>query len=260
MNRVARGLVRDFSKGGSRAVLLSGSWARHEARRHSDIDLWVLGRAGQPSFSWHEPFLVSISRISPVTERRRFLEPPHTGEILGAWRTARILYDPHGEARRLRDYAEHFRWERVGRRCDRWVARSVVSWGEGAVKLVSSLARGERDTAAVQRNLLAESLTFVLAVHRRIVWFTDNGLWERLGRTEGAEWWDAQQLALGLRDESLWESSMGALDLYRLTVERVRSVLKDDELTTVEHVCSEIVRPPGAGGTRSLEPPHRGAR
>jgi hypothetical protein len=249
-NRVARDLARDFSRRGARAVLLSGSWVRHEARRYSDLDLWVLGRAGRPSFRWHDPFLVSISRIHPATERQKFLEPPHTGELLGAWRTARILHDPHGDARRLQEYAASFRWERVGRRCDRWVARTVVSWGEEAVKLVSSLARSERDTAAVQRNLLAESLAFVLAVHRRIVWLTDNGLWERLGRTEGWEWWEAQQRALGLRDESLAQSCTGALVLYRLTVERVRSVLTKDELATVEKVLSMIARCPGVAARR----------
>ena len=240
VNRVARGWVRDLARRGARAVVLSGSWVRHEARRYSDIDLWVLGRAGPPSFRWQEPFLVSISRINPAAELEKFLEPPHTGELLGAWRTARILYDPHGEARRLKEFARGFRWERVARRCDRWVARSVVSWGEEAVKLVNSLARGESDTAAVQRNLLAESLAFVLAVHRRTVWLTDNGLWERLGRSEGRAWWEAQQRALGLHDESLAESSRGALDLYRLTVDRVRSVLTKDEGTTVEQVLSMI--------------------
>ena len=249
-NRVARDLARDFARRGARAVLLSGSWVRHEARQCSDIDLWVLGRAGRPSFRWQEPFLVSVSRIHPATEREKFLEPPHTGELLGAWRTARILYDPHGDARRLQRYAAGFRWGRLGRRCDRWVARTVVAWGEEAVKLVSSLARGEPDTAAVQRNLLAQSLAFVLAVHRRTVWLTDNGLWERLGRTEGREWWDAQQRALGLRDESLAQSCTGALDLYRLTFERVRSVLTKDEVSTVERVLSMVAGIPGVAEGR----------
>jgi hypothetical protein len=249
VDRVARALARQLAREGARAVVLSGSWARHEARRYSDLDLWRLGRAGQPTFRWHDPFLVSISRINPTAERRRFLEPPHTGELLGAWRTARILYDPRGDARRLQRYAQQFRWDRVGPRCERWVARSVASWGEEAIKLVSSLARGERDTAAVQRNLLAGSLPYVLAVHRRTVWVTDNGLSERLGRIEGPEWWDAQQRALGLRDESLAESCRGALDLYRLTVERVLPALGRHERATVAQVLS-VLGPSARAPTR----------
>jgi predicted nucleotidyltransferase len=240
--RVARALAREFAEDGARAVLLSGSWARGEARRSSDLDLWVLGRAGKPSLSWREPFLVSVSRISPSAERRKFLEPPHTGELLGAWRTAIPLYDPHGDARRLRDEARTFRWDQINRKCDRWVARSVVNWGEEAVKIVASLARGEADTAAVERNLLAESLVFVLAVHRRISWVTDNGLWDRLGRAEGSLWWSAQRRALALNGETLEQSAEAALDLYALTARRVRAVFLPAELATIERICTLIGR------------------
>ena len=238
--RVARELASEFAENGARAVLLSGSWARRDARRSSDLDLWVLGKAGAPSFSWREPFLVSVSRISPTAERRKFLEPPHTGELLGAWRTAITLYDPHGDARRLRDVARTFRWETVSRKCDRWVARSMVAWGEEAVKIVNSMARGEPDTAAVQRNLLAASLVFVVAVHRRIVWVTDNGLWDRLGREEGPLWWNAQQRALAMNGETLEQSTKAALELYALAARRVRPVLLPAELATIERVCTII--------------------
>jgi len=238
--QAARDLAIQFADKGARAVLLSGSWARKEARRSSDLDLWVLGKAGAPSFLWREPFLVSVSRINPSTERRKFLEPPHTGELIGAWRTAIILCDPHGDARRLREEARGFQWERVDRKCDRWVARTIVAWGEEAVKIVHSMARGEADTAAVERNLLANSLVFMMAVHRRVTWVTDNGLWERLGREEGSRWRNAQRRALCLGGETLGQSVTAALELYALTAGRLRSVLQPKELATVERVCTII--------------------
>jgi len=236
----ARDLAIQFADKGARAVLLSGSWARKEARRFSDLDLWVLGKAGAPSFLWREPFLVSVSRINPSAELCKFLDPPHTGELLGAWRTAIILFDPHGVARRLREEARDFRWDQVDRKCDRWVARTIVAWGEEAIKIVHSMARGETDTAAVQRNLLANSLVFVMAVHRRVTWVTDNGLWERLGREEGPRWWNAQRRALGLGGETLGRSAEAALELYALTAGRLRSVLRPTELATIERVCTII--------------------
>jgi predicted nucleotidyltransferase len=237
---MARTLAREFARDGARAVVLSGSWARKEAHRHSDLDLWVLGHPGRSSFTWRDPFLVSVSHIKPASELRRFLEPPHTGELLGAWLSAVPLYDPHGDARRLQEYARDFRWSRVAKRCDRWVARSMAHWGEEAVKLVGSMARGELDTAAVCRNLLAESLAFVLAVHRRTVWTTDNGLWERLGREVGPEWGRAQRRALALSGENLEQSARAALELYVLTATYVRSVLRPKERATVERVCAIV--------------------
>lgn len=238
--RMARTLAGEFAREGARAVVLSGSWARKEAHRYSDLDLWVLGHSGRPSFTWRGPFLVSVSHINPASERRKFLEPPHTGELLGAWLSAVPLYDPHGDARRLKEYAKGFRWERVAQRCDRWVARSIVRWGEEAVKVVGSMARGEPDTAAVCRNLLAESLAFVLAVYRRTIWTTDNGLWERLGRDMGPEWRSAQRRALVLGRETLEESARAALELYALTAAHVRSVLRPKDRATVERVCAIV--------------------
>lgn len=243
--RMARALAREFARDGARAVVLSGSWARKEAHRFSDLDLWVLGHSGRPSFTWRDPFLVSVSHINPASERRKFLAPPHTGELLGAWLSAVPLYDAHGDARRLKEYAERFRWGRVDPRCNRWVARSIVQWGEEAIKIIGSMARGEFDTAAVCRNLLAESLVFVLAVHRRTVWTTDNGLWARLGREEGPEWMKVQRRALALSGESLERSTRAALELYARTADRVRSVLRPSELSTVERVCT-LVRTLGA--------------
>ncbi|MCI4373168.1 MAG: hypothetical protein L3K02_05950 [Thermoplasmata archaeon] len=118
----------------------------------------------------------------------------------------------------------------------------MVAWGEEAVKIVNSMARGEQDTAAVQRNLLADSLVFVVAVHRRIAWVTDNGLWNRLGREEGSLWWNAQRRALALDGETLEQSVEAALNLYALTARRVRSVLLPAELAILEHVCAIIRR------------------
>jgi hypothetical protein len=118
----------------------------------------------------------------------------------------------------------------------------MVAWGEEAVKIVNSMGRGEPDTAAVQRNLLAQSLVFVVAVHRRIAWVTDNGLWDRLGREEGSLWWNAQRRALALNGETLEQSAEAALELYALTARRVRPVLLPAELATIERVCTFIRR------------------
>lgn len=121
-----------------------------------------------------------------------------------------------------------------------WVARSIVGWGEEAVKIASALGRGERDTAAASRNLLAGSLVFVLAVHRRAEWATDNGLWERLGRDEGPAWRSAQWRALGVGDVTFAESLRAAVELYALTAERVRSVLTPAQAATVARVLAAV--------------------
>jgi len=106
---IARSLAQEFARKGATAVLLAGSWARGDAHRHSDLDLWVLGRKAPYLPLWREPLLVSVSRTSEAEERRKLREPPRIGGSVPGWRAAVPLYDPEGVAARLRAEARAFR-------------------------------------------------------------------------------------------------------------------------------------------------------
>jgi hypothetical protein len=66
---------------------------------------------------------------------------------------------------------------------DRGVSRQIAEWAEEVVKLVRAPSSGALETPAVQRNLLAEHLGFVLAVHRRRFWGSESEFWERDARS-----------------------------------------------------------------------------
>ena len=54
-----------------------------------------------------------------------------------------------------------------------------------------------------------------MAVHHRILFGTDNALWDSVARAMGAPWASAQARALSEGGESLEESCAAALELYR---------------------------------------------
>ncbi len=231
---IARAAAREYRGRGATAVVLGGSWARGDAHRASDVDLWVFGLPAGKDVLWRPPFMVVADRRRAPEELRRLRDPPEIGGSVPGWRISVPLYDPRGVARRLKRTARAFRWERVARRCDRWVARQMVGWAEEVVKLVRALASGDRVTAAVQRNLLADSLAFVIAIHRRTFWDSENRSWERIGRSVGGRWRAAQRRALGLAPAGFDASCDGALDLYRATALEVRSTFRPEERAIVD--------------------------
>jgi hypothetical protein len=240
---VARAVALEYRRRGAAAVVLGGSWARGDAHRASDLDLWVFGCGHGTDVRWREPFVVVVDRRSAAEERRRLRNPPTVGGSVPGWRTAVPLYDPRGVARRLAAEARRFRWAPIAARCDRWVAGQLVAWAEEAVKLVRALASGDAATAAVQRNLLVDALAFVMAIRRRRFWGSENRSWERIGRSVGGRWATAQRRALGIPSGSLAASCRAALALYSLTAADAAELLRPEQRAIVAHACRVAGQP-----------------
>jgi predicted nucleotidyltransferase len=233
-------LARSFAQRGATAVVLAGSWARGEAHRFSDIDLWVLGRRAGRRTLFRDGFHVHITRTTASAELRRFTEPLRVGPTVAGWRSAFLVYDPHRVAAKLQREARRFRWSRLAPRCDRWVAGEVTELAEEAIKLIRAVGDGHASTAAVQRNLLAHQLTVIMAVHRRLLWATDTELWERVGPRMGRAWHTAQRAALAVPRGEVVGSGRAALELYRLTSDAVRRTLDPEQARAVASVTALI--------------------
>jgi hypothetical protein len=87
-------------------------------------------------------------------------------------------------------------------RCDGWVAGETTALTEEVHKLVAALRAGQRTTAAVQRSVLTLRPAQVLAVHRRILYGSENHLWDLVSCAMGEEWHELQFATLGLGGEA----------------------------------------------------------
>jgi hypothetical protein len=61
--------------------------------------------------------------------------------------------------------------------CNEWVAANVTGRAEEVLKVVASLRAGDDLNAAAQRSVIAQRLAIAVAIHRRILYGSENRLW-----------------------------------------------------------------------------------
>ena len=235
--QVARVVSERLAREGGEAVVVFGSQVREDAYKESDIDLHAIGKGPSYRLERFQGFLVSISWATVRQHHRAFKNPGEVGGIIPAWRNALILYDPKGIAEELRGKARKWRWASLGSRGDSWVAEELTGWAEEVHRLVGNLQLKRRSAASVQRCLLAIYMAKVLSVHHRIMYDSENKLWDLVSVKMGKSWASVQSTALGEGGESFEDTCDAALQLFSLTAQEVKDLLDERQYQVVAHAC-----------------------
>ena len=237
-SELAGRLAQELCDRGATAVVVTGSAARGNAHTESDIDFLAIGTGPEYRLRREEGRLISESWRRHDDVLRTFDDPGEAGYVVPGWRTAIILADPHREARAIIAGAHTWTWNRIGaERCDAWVAEELTSYAEEVHKLVVALERDAVTTAAVQRSVLALRLARIMSVHLRLLYETENQLWDLVNGQLGEPWTAIQRQALGLGDEPFVETCRAALVLYALACEATKSVFDERQRAVVAHAA-----------------------
>lgn len=234
---VAKQEAEALVEAGAQAVYMTGSHARGDAHPESDIDVRVVGDGSSPELKRHDEFLISTSWQTEDESREGFEDPSAVGEVVPGWRDAILLHDPEGIAAALKKRAEEWDWEEVSEAADEWVAEQITEYAEEVHTLVGNLDQEQLSGAAAIRSQLALHLAQYLAVHHRILYESENVLWEKVAEAMGSEYERSQDLALGVTEASLNESSRAALDLFGAAAADTVDLLDDVQRSVVEHAC-----------------------
>lgn len=239
MRALAEKLAASLAERGAAAVAIVGSHARGDAGPDSDLDLAVVGDGPHYRLEAHEGVLVSVGWAPEAEQRRRLYDPAWLCTHVPGWREAEPVFDPHGVAASIHAQARAWTWQAVEGDYDLWTAQELTGLAEEVLKLRTALRTGAETTASVQRSLLALRLAKIVAVRRRILYGSENRLWDEVSAAMGAEWESAQRHALGL-DEATWETSCrAALDLYALAAAEIAPLLDDDQRVVVDLVSDD---------------------
>jgi hypothetical protein len=234
---VCQALARRLARQGAEAVVVLGSWMRRDAYKESDVDIHVIGRGPHYMLERYHGFLVSVSWATARQHRQAFKDPGKVGGIIPAWRNAVILYDPKGNAKALKQEALRWQWVLLGERADRWVAEQLTGYAEEVHRLIGDLQLQRESAASVQRSLLAIHLASILAVHHRILYDSENQLWDLVSEEMGTRWTLLQKVALGIGGRSFEETCRAALQLFVLACREVGNLLNKRQYQVVAHAC-----------------------
>lgn len=227
-----RSIVLDVSERamatGARAVVLTGSQIGAQPPSTSDIDVYAIGAGPRYRLEINGGRLVSLSWREPAELRVAFGDPGSVGALVPGWRRALIVVDPDGVAAEIRHLAQQWDWSSIGDALlGEWVAEEVAGYAEEVHKLVGARRAGDLVSVAAQRSVLALGLAPRMTVYLRMLYESENGLWDRVAGRMGPAWADAQRAALGLDGADPAASLDGALTLYRLAVTAVCSLMDD---------------------------------
>jgi hypothetical protein len=241
--RVARSVAREHMAGGALAAVLTGSHARGDAHAGSDIDIIVLRRESRTANAELTSrriggFLVVTAAETPQAVRAAFRTPARLGTHVPGWREAIILADPDGVAGRIQHAANRWSWDAVSTLCDAHVAEEITGYAEEVHKLVGGLGQRHATQAAVQRSVIALRMASIVAIHHRLLWGTENVLWDLAAARMGRKWAHAQAGALGTRRVSHEEGCRAAMSLYAMTAEMVTPLLDRHQRAVVDHARS----------------------
>ena len=231
---VAREVAGRLLDQGAKAVVLTGSHARSVAGPTSDIDLFAVGEGPRERFEQADGRVVSVHWWTAEEVRQRMQRPASAVVAVAGWRDALIIADPSGVAAELQREAQEWSWDRIAREADAWVSDQLVGWAEYVRKLVSALDDGRELDACALRAETALKLGRTLAVHRRLVQESENGLWEATAEAGGPRWRAALERALARAGEDLETSARGAVTLYALLAAELRDRLSDREREVVD--------------------------
>jgi len=241
MNRkvlhVSRAVSRRLVAQGAKAVVLFGSRVRGDSYKESDIDIHAIGKGSDYRLERDQGFLVSVSWMTARQHRQAFKDPSKVGGIIPAWRNAAIIYDPQGIAHALKQDAQKWEWKPLGKQADRWVAEEITGWAEEVHRLIGNLQLGRKSATAVQRSVLAIKMAPVLAVHHRILYDTENQLWNLVSTRMGETWTTLQSAALGEGNQSFEDTCKAALQLYAIVAREVKHLLDPRQYQVVAHAC-----------------------
>jgi hypothetical protein len=138
----------------------------------------------------------------------------------------------------LRAAAHQWTWDAIGDDVlAAWVVDNLTGYAEEVHKLAIAIERERMTTAAVQRSILATRMAPIMSVHLRLLYDSENALWDLVNARLGSQWTAAQSQAWGLAGETFAETCAASLGLWLLATGEVLALANERQRAVIEHAC-----------------------
>lgn len=216
---------------GAHAVVLVGSVARGDDHDGSDLDIVAIGAGPAYMLDVVDGCLISIAWKTTAGVRDSFDDPATAGGAVPAWRGAQMLHDPNGIAASLQHAAHGWTWDGIHTQCERIVAAELTGLAEEVHRLVGLRLAGRNRAAAPVRAALTVEVVRAMAIHNRLLYDSENAMWDLVASVMGHDWERDYDIAVGVQRGA---ADLAALSLYRQAVARADRVLTQQQRTVTD--------------------------
>lgn len=235
------------------AMALMGSHARGEASQYSDLDLVCITReatAPPAQTAYVDGQLVVISQVTVEQTESWFSDPPQIVEVLLNLRQARILIDPDNVFSQLQQKSRTFEWTSEHQaKANAYASTELVGLIEEVHKGLNGLQNDHAGRLINASHGLMWGLTRIVLVQKGQLTAGDNDLIAGAQRAMGldSEWTRYCRLAFGIDIDnenhdhtSLVDETRTTLQLYKLTVVKLRDDIAPDGLQLIDQAIAKI--------------------
>jgi len=237
------------------AFALTGSMARGEATRYSDVDLLrftltpLEADYERYTLLMRDGWLVSLSTATIAAKRAELSHPSSALFTVAGLRQMRILDDPLGALAQVQGEAHAFSWQRLQAEADTHVSETVLGVAEEVCKILGALEREDESAAAYGMLGLVSGLTRAMAIHQRLLISSENTYFAQVQEAMGhkSEWTRLFRLAagfeVGMANAAPFATRARAgLTLYRETVAQMRHLLPKRHVPVVDMALTAIAQ------------------
>lgn len=228
-------LVEEFKDENTIGFLLTGSVARGDATRFSDIDL--LKFAADESLQTEENYvlkyrenrLISLSTTT-IKEKLNEIKKPETAIwAIPGLRQAKILLDKGGLLAGLQKTAKDFEWISLQKAADEFASVNLMGYAEEVHKILGALKLKDESAVLCGTIGLLLGLTKIVAVRHGLLIESENSFFRQVQNEigEDSEWSFQHKIACGFEQNStVGIRAVASLRLYVETEKVVRNVIK----------------------------------
>ena len=250
-----RKLVDDFSDEFTVGLLLTGSYARGEATRYSDVDLlkFVENPPSDESekyvLKYRENRLISVSTSTVKAKVEEIGKPETAIWAVPGLRQAEILLDKNGTLAELKQTAENFVWNPLQKAADEFAVNNLMGDAEEAHKILGALIQKNESAVLYGTIGLVLGLTKIITVQRGVMIKSENSYFHQAQEAvgENTAWSLQHKIACGFGQMSSIEVRAAAsLRLYVETAKILRKIIKSIPSEVVNNVVAVIQKSPFA--------------
>ncbi len=187
-------------------VTMSGSFARNQASRYSDVDLQryvhVLPKNRYEHYilQYVQGLLVSVKTLTVEAAQESLTRPDKAIWAIPGLRQMKILLDKEGILAGLKQAAEQADWSRLQPAADEFAADELMGYAEEVHKLLDGLEQDSESKVLYAVWGMVDGMARTLAVQRRLLIPSENEFFQMVQDSAGhaSNWTRSFRIATGM--------------------------------------------------------------